>query len=99
MRAWGFSGASKHFGKADQARALFRKQKFSMRFSKAQAEGLHAVFGESFSGKIRKRASGCVCIEEDVNGEGGNDFGIRRISAALSRHAAKPQRLGTGSKA
>jgi hypothetical protein len=82
MRAWGFSGASKHFGKADQARALFRKQKFSMRFSKAQAEGLDAVFGESFSGKIRKRASGCVCIEEDVNGEGGNDFGIRRISEA-----------------
>jgi hypothetical protein len=87
MRASGFSGACKHLGKADQARALFRKQKSSVRFSKARAEGLHAVFGESLggkirSGKIRKRASGCVCIEKDMNGEGGNDFCIRRISEA-----------------
>jgi hypothetical protein len=50
MRAWGFSGTHHHFGKADQPRALFRKQEFSMRFSKALAEGLNAVFGESFSG-------------------------------------------------
>jgi len=33
MRAWGFPGACKHFGKADQARALFCKQKFSISFS------------------------------------------------------------------
>jgi hypothetical protein len=53
MRARGFSGACKHFGKGDQARALFRKQKFSVRFSKARAEGRHAVFGESLSGWAR----------------------------------------------
>jgi hypothetical protein len=49
MRAWGFSGTHHQFGKADQSRALFRKQEFSMRFSKAQAEGLNAVFDESLS--------------------------------------------------
>ena len=92
MHASGFSGACKHLGKADQARALFRKQKSSVRFSKARAESLHAVFGESLGGKIRKRASGCVCIEKDMSGEGCNDICIRRIGEA-QRHCDMRQNL------